>query len=112
MTPIAHLWPPAVRAAIAEQRAGIDRLLTEDPAPEQTVVLPGPDGSTAVVTQLSAPAATAPPRRRRWIPAATALCVLGAGAWWFVRTDGPVPQESDLRRGGAEAPPAEPAHEA
>ncbi|MGW4726433.1 hypothetical protein [Streptomyces sp. NPDC004291] len=99
MTPIAHLWPPAVRAAIAEQRAGIDRLLAEDPAPEQTVVLPRPDGSTAVVTQLSA-------------PAATALCVLGAGAWWFVRTDGPVPQESDLRRGGAEAPPAEPAHEA
>ncbi|MFJ8845997.1 serine/threonine-protein kinase [Streptomyces cyaneofuscatus] len=96
VTPVAHPWPPAVRAAIAEQRAGVDRLLAKDPAPEPVTVPPRPDALTAVVTQLSTPAGTASPRRRRWIrdwaAAAAALGVLGAGAWWFVRTDGPTDQ--------------------
>ncbi|WP_228991429.1 serine/threonine-protein kinase [Streptomyces sp. DH8] len=93
VAPVAHVWPPAVRAATAEQRAGVDRLLAEAPDPERTAVPPRPDAPTAVVTRLSAPATTAPPRRRRrvrsGVAAAAALGVLGAGAWWFIGADGP-----------------------
>ncbi|MFD4032555.1 serine/threonine-protein kinase [Streptomyces sp. NPDC058637] len=95
--PVTRQWPPAVRTAIAEQRAGVDGLLAGGPDPERTVVLPPPGGATAVVTQLSAPV---PQRRSRWIPAtvsaAVALCLLGAGAWWYVRDDDAGPPDRYL----------------
>ncbi|MFD4370585.1 serine/threonine-protein kinase [Streptomyces sp. NPDC058486] len=106
-TPAPRCWPPAVHAAIAEQRAGVETLLAMGPDSdhdrdrdrdrERTVLLPQAGGTaTAVVTQLSSPTAPtvpAPRRRRRrapaaWTAAAVALSLLGAGAWWYVRDEG------------------------
>ncbi|WP_244229910.1 serine/threonine-protein kinase [Kitasatospora albolonga] len=98
--PAARPWPPAVHAAIAEQRAGVDGLLAGGPDPERTVALPPPGGATAPVTAVVAPAtaavtelSTPAPRRRRGrvtaaVSAAVALCLLGVGAWWYVQNDG------------------------
>ncbi|MEU2073758.1 serine/threonine-protein kinase [Streptomyces sp. NPDC013489] len=94
--PVARQWPPAVHAAIGEQRRDVDRLLTAGGGGggggdhERTVLLPpggGTAGPTAVVTRVDA--APAGPRRRgrttgRWVAAGVALAVLGAGAWWYV----------------------------
>ncbi|MFJ8657723.1 serine/threonine-protein kinase [Streptomyces sp. NPDC093795] len=93
--PAARQWPPAVHAMVADQQRAVDHLLTRgDDDPERTVVVPpgtGPAAPTAVATRL---AAAAPARRRRGrvaLAAATVtLCVLGAGAWWFVREGGGV----------------------
>ncbi|MGW3378321.1 serine/threonine-protein kinase [Streptomyces hydrogenans] len=83
--PVTRHWPPAVHAAIAEQRAEIDGLLAGGPGFGPAAV--PPPAATAVITELSAPA----PRRkgrRSLVAAAAALCVLGgAGVWWYVQED-------------------------
>ncbi|WP_260605517.1 serine/threonine-protein kinase [Streptomyces sp. WAC01280] len=92
--PAARPWPPAVHAMITDQQRAIDHLLApSDEDPDRTMVVPprrAHTGPTAVVTHLS-PAA--PPARRRRGPtavaAAVALCVLGAGAWWYVQDGRP-----------------------
>ncbi|MFD3992235.1 serine/threonine-protein kinase [Streptomyces sp. NPDC058583] len=90
--PVARQWPPAVHAAIADQRRDIDRLLVrgdDDHGGERTVVLPPGGGAapTAVATRVAA--APARPRRRgrtgRFVAAGVAVAVLGAGAWVYLK---------------------------
>ncbi|WP_318209056.1 serine/threonine-protein kinase [Streptomyces sp. SJL17-1] len=108
--PVARQWPPAVHAAIAEQRRDIDRLLVGGGGAggsddhKRTVVLPPGGGAaapTAVATRLDA--APVRPRRAgrrgrtgRFVAAGVALAVLGAGAWWYFGDGGPGEGPPDL----------------
>ncbi|MFD3536725.1 serine/threonine-protein kinase [Streptomyces sp. NPDC058664] len=91
--PVARQWPPAVHAMVTDQQRAVDHLLARGGGdPERTVVVP-PGGSSAAPTAVATQLATAPARRRgrvrgALIAAAVALCVLGAGAWWYVRDGG------------------------
>ncbi|MER5310151.1 serine/threonine-protein kinase [Streptomyces sp. NPDC002773] len=101
--PAARQWPPAVHAMVADQQRAVDHLLTRGgDDPERTVVVPPGGGRAAPTAVATRPAAAAParPRRRRGALAAAAvavsLCVLGAGAWWFVREGGVAAGPPDL----------------
>ncbi|MFJ5077720.1 serine/threonine-protein kinase [Streptomyces sp. NPDC088553] len=91
--PVARQWPPAVHAAIAEQRRDIDRLLAggdDDHGGERTVVLPPGGGAatpTAVATRVDAAPARRPRRTGRFAATVVVLAVLGGGAWWYLKDD-------------------------